>query len=66
LVASADDNSKVNVYKWPNPEDGASAVVCIGHSSHVTKVRWSLGDTHLFTLGGNDTTTMQWKVSLKQ
>lgn len=66
LIASGDDSSKVKVYRYPNPEENASAIQCIGHSSHVTKVRWAQDDSYLFSLGGNDTTTMQWKVTKKQ
>jgi hypothetical protein len=62
LVATADDNSKLNIYRYPSSE-GADALKLTAHSSHVTKVRWSSQDNFIFTLGGNDTTTMQWRVT---
>jgi WD40 repeat protein len=62
LLATADDSGKLNVYRYPCPTEGSEALKCDGHSSHVTKCRWSPKDNYIFTLGGNDTTVMQWKV----
>jgi microtubule-associated protein-like 6 len=33
----------------------------IGHSAHVTNVRWTANDTHLVSVGGGDTSVMQWQ-----
>ena len=35
----------------------------LGHSSHVTKVRFNTKNTYLMSLGGNDTSVMQWKIN---
>lgn len=40
LVVTADDSSKLNIYRYPTPE-GADALKLTAHSSHVTKCRWS-------------------------
>jgi len=67
LLATADDSGKVNVYKYPSCVDRSKAVMGSGHSSHVTKVRFSPKDNYLFSTGGNDSAVMQWKVtSIKQ
>jgi len=54
----------VKVYRYPCTEEGAEAIVCRGHSSHVTKVAFNTKDTHLISVGGNDCCVMQWKVAL--
>lgn len=65
LLATADDSGFVNVYRYPSPLEKSSAVKGHGHSSHVTKVRFSPKDNYLFTTGGNDTAVMQWKIVAK-
>jgi WD40 repeat protein len=62
LIATADDSGKVNLYKYPSPVEKSNAVQGSGHSSHVTKVRFSPKDNFLFSTGGNDTAVMQWKI----
>jgi WD40 repeat protein len=63
LVATADDSSKLNLYRYPSPQEAADPLKLTAHSSHVTKCRWAPQDNFIFTLGGNDTTTMQWRVT---
>ena len=63
VVATADDRGKVSIFKYPSPVDKpAKAVIGHGHSSHVTKCRFNATDTYLFSVGGNDTTVMQWRI----
>jgi len=66
LVATADDFSKVRILRYPSIIVGSEAVVGIGHSSHVTNVRWSVKDDYLFSTGGEDNCVMQWKVIQKK
>jgi microtubule-associated protein-like 6 len=63
LLATADDKSKVNLYRYPCINKTSKAVVGIGHSSHVTCVRFAKNDSYLFTTGGEDQCVMQWKLS---
>lgn len=35
----------------------------VGHSSHVTKVRFSKNEQFLLSVGGNDRTIILWKVT---
>ena len=65
LVAVADDFGKVKVYRYPCTEETAEPVELKGHSSHVTRVKFTRNDRHLISAGGNDACVFQWKVSIK-
>ena len=63
LIAVGDDSGKVNVYRYPSTledRDGAPHHEYLGHSSHVTMVRW-VSDKYLISTGGNDKCVFQWK-----
>jgi microtubule-associated protein-like 6 len=60
LIATADDFGKVKLFKYPQPTEKASFQRFIGHSSHVTNVRFSFKDTHVISTGGNDKAIFQW------
>mmetsp|Transcript_9925 Transcript_9925/g.14948 ORF Transcript_9925/g.14948 Transcript_9925/m.14948 type:complete len:2471 (-) Transcript_9925:176-7588(-) len=61
LVAACDDFGNVRVLKYPCVEEGASALTCAGHSSHVMNVKWTVADEYLISCGGNDKAVFQWK-----
>lgn len=61
VLASADDFGRVRLFTWPVAKDAADAVVLKGHSSHVTRVRFSRDDLRLFSAGGNDQCVFQWR-----
>ena len=63
LVVTADDSSKLNIYRYPTPE-GADALKLTAHSSHVTKVKFTANDTLVISTGGGDKTVMVWDTSL--
>lgn len=63
LLASADDKGMVKVFRFPSIVENSESVVGVGHSSHVTKVKFNFDDTYLLSTGGNDTSVMQWKVN---
>lgn len=63
LLATADDLSKVKVFRYPSSEDQSEFTTGKGHSSHVTAVKFSKDDQFLFSAGGNDTCIFQWKVN---
>lgn len=62
LVASADDFGKVNLYAYPSRTPQANGHIYAGHSSHVTRVRFSTAGDLLFSAGGKDSTILQWNV----
>lgn len=61
-IATADDFGAVNVFRYPCVKEGAGCVKGLGHSSHVTNVRWS-GAGHLVSVGGNDKCLFVWSVA---
>ena len=61
VIASAEDSGLVKIFRSPCTEPGAQAKSYKGHSSHVTKVRFSAGDRFLVSTGGNDKCVFVWK-----
>ena len=64
LIASGDDYGLVCVYRNPLLE-GHKAKMYRGHSEHVTSVKFSPDNQYLWSTGGQDQTTIQWKLSKK-
>ncbi|EAR94225.2 HELP domain protein (macronuclear) [Tetrahymena thermophila SB210] len=62
LLATGDDFSQVNIFRYPCIKKGSKAVVGKGHSSHVTNVKFSKNDDYLISTGGEDNCVFQWKV----
>ncbi|XP_078612841.1 echinoderm microtubule-associated protein-like 6 [Branchiostoma floridae x Branchiostoma japonicum] len=60
LLAAADDFGFVKLFRFPCDGDYAKFKKYLGHSSHVTNVRWCHDDTRLVTTGGMDTSIMVW------
>lgn len=65
LLAAADDRGKVCVYNYPCYDFGKNAphLTLWGHSSHVANVTFDSEDNYIFSVGGNDTSVIQWKVT---
>ncbi len=59
LLASADDFGLLKIFRYPAVKDGSKFLQYSGHSSHVTNVRWTIGE-HLVTTGGNDNCVFVW------
>ena len=64
LIASADDFSKVKVFRFPSMTEDSQALELKGHSSHVTMVKFNKKSNYLFSTGGNDNCVFQWKVTM--
>lgn len=60
MVATADDFGMVKLFKYPCPAKGAKFKKYVGHSAHVTSVRWLYNDSKLISAGGADTAIMVW------
>jgi WD40 repeat protein/Ca2+-binding EF-hand superfamily protein len=62
VLAAANDFGTIHLLNYPCLRNSANQKELRGHSSHVTNVRFSPEDTHLFSTGGEDQTVMQWRL----
>jgi microtubule-associated protein-like 6 len=60
LLATGDDNGQVKVFYFPCTHD-KPGISALGHSSHVTKVRFTADDQYLITVGGFSRSVIQYK-----
>ena len=64
VLATADDFGKVNFYRWPVVAPKQSCKSFTGHSSHVTKVKFSNDDAFVISIGGNDKCVFVWQTDM--
>ena len=62
LLATADEGGNVKLFNFPCVNKEAGYVSGRGHSSHVTNVRFLVGDQYLVSVGGSDRAVCQWRV----
>eukprot|EP01135_Chromosphaera_perkinsii_P001223 Nk52_evm22s162 gene=Nk52_evmTU22s162 len=60
-LASGDDFGLVKLFEFPADKKYAKFKKYVGHSSHVTNVKFSCDDSHLISTGGQDTCIFIWK-----
>ena len=63
LVATADDAGLVKLFNYPCVVADAPHRAYLGHSAHVTAVRFSADGAWLASAGGSDRTVMQFRVA---
>ncbi|XP_012284868.1 echinoderm microtubule-associated protein-like 2 isoform X2 [Orussus abietinus] len=63
LLATGDDFGKVKLFTYPACQPKSLFHVYGGHSSHVTNVSFLQDDTRLVSIGGGDTSVLQWVVN---
>ena len=51
----------MKLFKYPSTIEKAQFNSYTGHSSHVTKVKFTAGDQFVITTGGNDKTVIVWE-----
>jgi len=64
-LAFADDLGKLNIARYPTMTDSVPVDQYTGHCSHLTRCRFSADGKYLFSTGGADLCTFQWKVEDK-
>ncbi|XP_026809328.1 echinoderm microtubule-associated protein-like 2 isoform X3 [Rhopalosiphum maidis] len=62
LMATGDDFGKVKLYSYPVKQPKSLCHVYGGHSSHVTNVTFLHDDSRLISIGGKDTSVLQWEI----
>ncbi|CAK8677759.1 unnamed protein product [Clavelina lepadiformis] len=60
LLVTGDDFGFVKLFKYPVKEKNASCKKYVGHSAHVTNVRWSHDSSQVASTGGADTALFLW------
>lgn len=66
VLATADDFGKVNLFRWPVVVQKQGCKSFLGHSSHVTKVKFSVDDHFVVSTGGNDKCVFVWQTDMAQ
>ncbi|XP_035982199.1 echinoderm microtubule-associated protein-like 6 isoform X1 [Fundulus heteroclitus] len=61
VLVTGDDLGLVKLYRFPCIRKGAKFRKYIGHSAHVTNVRWSSDQQCVLTTGGADHALFQWR-----
>ncbi|XP_077381857.1 echinoderm microtubule-associated protein-like 6 isoform X7 [Festucalex cinctus] len=61
VLAAGDDQGLVKLFRFPCLKKGAKFKKYIGHSAHVTNVRWSGDLQWLVSTGGADHAVFQWR-----
>uniref|UniRef100_A0A8D0QMF1 EMAP like 5 n=1 Tax=Sus scrofa TaxID=9823 RepID=A0A8D0QMF1_PIG len=61
VLVTADDYGIVKLFRYPCLRKGAKFKKYIGHSAHVTNVRWSHDYQWVISIGGADHSVFQWK-----
>lgn len=62
LIATGGTDQKVKIFKYPVLVPKQKYKEYIGHSSHITRVRFSEDEDYLLSTGGNDRTSLLWEV----
>ncbi|XP_016361551.1 echinoderm microtubule-associated protein-like 5 isoform X5 [Sinocyclocheilus anshuiensis] len=61
VLVTADDYGLVKLFRYPCVRKGAKFKKYLGHSAHITNVRWSHDYQWVITIGGADHSVFQWK-----
>ncbi|KAK6645396.1 hypothetical protein RUM43_001673 [Polyplax serrata] len=62
LLVTGDDFGKLKLYTYPVIHPKSLFHTAGGHSSHVTNVEFLNDDSRILSVGGKDTSVMQWKI----
>lgn len=62
LLAGGNNRGEVCLYNFPCTVKNSNYIAGIGHSSHITNVRWTPDDERVISIGGEDQCVMYWRV----
>ncbi|KAF6128651.1 hypothetical protein HJG60_000539 [Phyllostomus discolor] len=60
-LVTGDDFGMVKLFDFPCPEKFAKHKRFLGHSPHVTNIRFTSGDRHVVSAGGDDCSLFVWR-----
>lgn len=60
-LVTGDDFGMVKLFDFPCPEKFAKHKRFLGHSPHVTNIRFTSGDRHVISAGGDDCSLFVWR-----
>uniref|UniRef100_G1KXP8 EMAP like 5 n=1 Tax=Anolis carolinensis TaxID=28377 RepID=G1KXP8_ANOCA len=60
-LVTGDDFGMVKLFDFPCPEKFAKHKRFLGHSAHVTNIRFTSGDRYVVSAGGDDSSIFVWK-----
>ncbi|KRX05725.1 WD40-repeat-containing domain [Pseudocohnilembus persalinus] len=66
VLGTGDIYGRVNLYKYPAVQNKQVFKSYLGHSSPITKMRFSYDDKYLITIGGQDKSILIWETDLQQ
>ncbi|XP_069464337.1 echinoderm microtubule-associated protein-like 6 isoform X1 [Ambystoma mexicanum] len=61
VLVTADDFGLVKLFRFPSLKKGAKFRKYVGHSAHVTNIRWSHDFQWVLSTGGADHSVFQWR-----
>ena len=61
IVATGTSFGEIQLFRYPCISNKSIGVKYSGHSSPVTKIRFTSGDRYLLSIGGSDNTVLQWR-----
>ncbi|KAK7066468.1 Echinoderm microtubule-associated protein-like 5, partial [Halocaridina rubra] len=60
-IVTGDDFGLVKLFRFPCPKRGSKCRSFMGHSEHVTNVRWTNDSEYVISVGGADHAVFQWR-----
>ncbi|XP_042240211.1 echinoderm microtubule-associated protein-like 6 isoform X2 [Homarus americanus] len=61
VMVTGDDYGLVKLFRFPCPKKGSKGRSVVGHSAHVTNVRWTSDSEYVVSVGGADHAVFLWK-----
>ena len=61
LLATGDDFGRLKIYRYPSIQKDSEFIICHGHTSYITGVKWGRRDDWLVSVGGEDNCLMVWR-----
>ncbi|XP_069172867.1 echinoderm microtubule-associated protein-like 5 isoform X2 [Procambarus clarkii] len=62
IMVTGDDHGFVKLFRFPCTKRGSKSRIAVGHSEHVTNVRWTCDAEHVVSVGGADHAVFLWRL----